>query len=157
MGTYTGSDKRLQYLFQNGGGGGGSTVTITPTLSSGTKIADYSINGVGGELFAPSGGGISDDWTATEQIVGSWLGKVKYRRVFDLGADTNIQSNAWYYSSGISISNLSSIVRCFGVNSSGTYYPLMAFHSSGAVNLLACRDGNPANVRYVALEYTKTV
>lgn len=56
MGTYTGRDKRLKYLFANGGGGG-SVVSITPTLSSGIKIADYSINGVGGELYAPSGGG----------------------------------------------------------------------------------------------------
>lgn len=39
-----------------GGGGGGSSVTITPTLSSGTKIADYSIDGVSGSLYAPSGG-----------------------------------------------------------------------------------------------------
>lgn len=40
-----------------GGGGGGSSVTITPTLSSGTKIADYSIDEVSGSLYAPSGGG----------------------------------------------------------------------------------------------------
>lgn len=33
--------------------GGGSDVTITPTLASGTKLADYSIDGVSGELFAP--------------------------------------------------------------------------------------------------------
>lgn len=30
MGTYTGQDKRLQYLFQNGGGGGGSNVIPNP-------------------------------------------------------------------------------------------------------------------------------
>ena len=39
------------------GGGGGSTVTITPTLSTGTKIADYSIDGSTGALFAPNGSG----------------------------------------------------------------------------------------------------
>lgn len=37
-----------------GGGGGGSEVTITPTLSSGTKIADYEIDGTPGELYAPN-------------------------------------------------------------------------------------------------------
>ena len=41
-----------------GGGGGGDTVTITPTLSSGEKIADYSINGSSGELYAPSYNGL---------------------------------------------------------------------------------------------------
>lgn len=38
--------------------GGGDTVTITPTLSSGEKIADYSINGSSGELYAPSYNGL---------------------------------------------------------------------------------------------------
>lgn len=58
------------------GGGGGSTVTITPTLSSGTKIADYSIDGVSDSLYAPSGGGGgggSHTYSTTEQIVGTWI------------------------------------------------------------------------------------
>ena len=37
-----------------GGGGGGSKVTITPTLSSGEKIADFEIDGTQGELYAPT-------------------------------------------------------------------------------------------------------
>ena len=41
----------------SGGGGGGSTVSITPTLQSGTKIADFEIDSVPGVLYAPSGGG----------------------------------------------------------------------------------------------------
>lgn len=48
-----------------GGGGGGSSVTITPTLSSGTKIADYSIDEVSGSLYAPSGGGGGGSYTET--------------------------------------------------------------------------------------------
>lgn len=39
------------------GGGGGSTVSITPSLSTGTKIADFEIDGSSGSLFAPAGGG----------------------------------------------------------------------------------------------------
>jgi hypothetical protein len=35
--------------------GGGTAVSITPTLQSGTKIADYEIDGVAGELYAPKG------------------------------------------------------------------------------------------------------
>lgn len=38
-------------------GAGGSEVSITPSLQSGTKIADYEIDGVQGELYAPAGGG----------------------------------------------------------------------------------------------------
>ena len=36
------------------------SVEITPTLASGTKIAEYSIDGVSGIIFAPQGGGSSD-------------------------------------------------------------------------------------------------
>ena len=37
-----------------GGGSGGSEVTITPTLQSGTKIADYTIDETRGSLYAPT-------------------------------------------------------------------------------------------------------
>ena len=43
--------------YSGGGGGGGSNVSITPTLSTGTKIADFEIDGVLDSLYAPSGGG----------------------------------------------------------------------------------------------------
>lgn len=63
--NYTGSSKLIQKICEaindlidsGGGGGGGSTVTITPTLSTGTKIADFEIDGDEGSLYAPSGGG----------------------------------------------------------------------------------------------------
>lgn len=38
----------------------GSQVSITPTLHEGTKIADYTIDGIPGELFAPNGGGVKE-------------------------------------------------------------------------------------------------
>lgn len=44
-----------------GGSSGGSDVTITPTLTTGTKIADFSIDGESGSLFAPNGGGGGSD------------------------------------------------------------------------------------------------
>lgn len=60
--NYEGSSKILiriceainDLIDHGGGGGGGSTISITPTLSSGTKIADYEIDGVQGSLYAPS-------------------------------------------------------------------------------------------------------
>lgn len=38
----------------SGGGGGGSDVTITPALTEGKKIADYSIDSESGSLYAPT-------------------------------------------------------------------------------------------------------
>jgi len=55
---YNGSSKIIKALCKavndiiDSGGGGGDTVTITPTLLSGTKIADYTINGVADELYS---------------------------------------------------------------------------------------------------------
>lgn len=37
-----------------GGGGGGDTVVITPVVTSGTKIADVSVNGVEKDLYCPN-------------------------------------------------------------------------------------------------------
>lgn len=48
---FTGS---LSGSIAGGGGGGGSEVTITPTLESGTKIADYTIDDTTGSLYAPT-------------------------------------------------------------------------------------------------------
>lgn len=51
------------------GGGSGSTVEITPTLSSGTKIADFEIDGVAGELYAPNGGTVPSDLEDLDNVV----------------------------------------------------------------------------------------
>ena len=37
-----------------GGGGGGSDVVITPVITSGTKIADVTVNGVEKDLYCPT-------------------------------------------------------------------------------------------------------
>ena len=38
----------------SGGGGGGSTVVVTPTLQSGTKVADIEVDNVTSTLYAPT-------------------------------------------------------------------------------------------------------
>ena len=64
---YIDLDTTTLYLFDGTdyvevqGGSSGSTVTITPTLSTGTKIADYSIDGTTDSLYAPNGGASSLD------------------------------------------------------------------------------------------------
>lgn len=54
-------------------GGGGSVVTIDPVYNSGTKIADYSIDGEDGEIYIPSQYTITNLWNYvtdnTSQIV----------------------------------------------------------------------------------------
>lgn len=70
------------------GGGGGTTVTISPTLSSGTKIADYTLNGEGGALYAPDGGSdveANPSGTATDTLNKLRVGNDIYS--VDSGAD----------------------------------------------------------------------
>lgn len=45
--------------------GGGSSVSITPAVSSGTKIADYEIDGVSGALYVPADIKNEDGWGGT--------------------------------------------------------------------------------------------
>lgn len=44
-------------VVRGGGGSGGSTVVVTPITTTGTHIADISVDGVNKELYAPSGSG----------------------------------------------------------------------------------------------------
>ena len=58
-------------MILNVGAGGkkGNQVNITPTLTQGIKIADYSIDDVSGELYAPQdGSGGTVDATVREQV-----------------------------------------------------------------------------------------
>ena len=76
--TYTGSSKILiriceainDLIDHGGGGGGGSTVSIAPTLTTGTKIADFEIDGDEGSLYAPSGGG-GGSTVSVQQVLSS--------------------------------------------------------------------------------------
>lgn len=53
-------DGTLSGSIAGGGGGGGSEVTITPVLTEGTKIADYTIDSSSGSLYAPEAGDTVD-------------------------------------------------------------------------------------------------
>lgn len=62
-----GTSGNMRGNMYRGVGGGGSVVEITPTLNSGTKIADYSIDGVPDELYAPTVDDLSDmTWTLVD-------------------------------------------------------------------------------------------
>ena len=91
MGTYTGQDKRLQYLFQNGGGG--TTVIANPAGSSTDTLNKLQ---VGSTIYdVPSGGGSSGHtYSTTEHIVGKWIdGRNIYECTYDLGSNVTISYN----------------------------------------------------------------
>lgn len=49
-------DGRVEYLEEHGGGGGGtgSVVTVNPILTSGTKVAEITVNGSKKDIYSPS-------------------------------------------------------------------------------------------------------
>ena len=53
--TYSGADRRLQYLFQNA-----KSVSVTQTVQSGTEIAEITIDGVATKIYSSGGGDVSD-------------------------------------------------------------------------------------------------
>jgi hypothetical protein len=123
--------------------------TASRTTESGVECMLYKVYGM-------NFGGTAHAYSTTEQIVGTWIdGKLIYECVFDLGSDTSVSSTAWY-STGITIPSLSNILQVWSTNSAGTYYPIMAYHSGGNISIEACRDGNPASVRWLCLKYTKS-
>lgn len=75
--------------------GGGDTVTITPALQSGTKVADYTINGVAGSLYAPTGGGGGQTEVLNENYTGEDINEVAkaiYRALYSLSEDRVAQA-----------------------------------------------------------------
>lgn len=66
--TYTITlDDGSEYTFEVTNGADGSSVSVTRVLSSGTKIATLTIDGVSTDLFSPSGGSadIVTSWEST--------------------------------------------------------------------------------------------
>lgn len=59
-------------ISSSGGGGGGSVVEIVPTLATGTKIADYSIDGDTGALYAPNEAP-THQYSNSLKTVGTWF------------------------------------------------------------------------------------
>ena len=100
-----------------------------------------------------SSGGLN--YSTTEQAIGTWMNKTLYSKIVDLGANVNISNNNWY-ANITTISDIDFIVSCFGIYSTGSFYPLMAYHSEDNINVLACRYSGDASIRYLVLQYTKT-
>lgn len=80
--------------------GGGDSVSWTQLQASGTKIAEIDINGTTTNVYAPSGGGGSQNYSTTEQVVGSWIdGRPVYQKSF---VSTSALSSYQAISHGIS-------------------------------------------------------
>ena len=99
-----------------------------------------------------------DVYSSTETKIGTWLGNDLYRKVIDLGSEIQITETTWYISDiDTTTPNINEIKNAFGT-SGKTFYPLIGgVNASGKVQFLGVREGHGAYVRYICIEYTKTV
>lgn len=93
---------------QGPAGADGSVVTVTQTLSSGTKIAEIDVDGTTTNLFAPSGGGGTTLVTQFEVTTSGWT------------ADSTTQSGATLYKKSIALTQVDSTFGVVAIGSTGT-------------------------------------
>ena len=109
-----------------------------------------------------------DNYSTSETIIGTFLGKPLYRKVIDCGNLPNNDTKSVAHN----ISNIERTIRCFGSAKYGAYFldlPYLAISSgsiSGANSIGATADATNINIitgtnrtswsAYVVVEYTKT-
>ena len=146
----------VEYLFENGGGSGSINVNNTKSTST---TDTYSCNYVNNA--------IQEVYSTEEQVIGTWMGKPLYRKVFDFGALPN-----YSYKVGPSLSSLSidKVIKLEGIcyNSSGNEFqiPTSGRGYDGKAIELYMNDHNNFAIAtykdltmfsaYITLEYTKT-
>ena len=145
---------------------GGSTVTVTPLVTEGTKIATITVDGTGKDLYAPSSG---IDYSEAEQDTGlNWIdGSSIYQKTIHitsaLGRGENVINHG--------ITSFNKFVSCEGVGkyesdylnipyvaATDTYMMGVNNFNSTTLNIYISNSFNPANLQdvYITVKYTKS-
>lgn len=97
-------------------------------------------------------------YSTSEKVVGTWIdGSTVYERTWDFGSEILIQNNSWY-TTNISNTEMSKVIRVDAMNATGTYRSLEAScDTSNYVQLITTRTNTTDSVRYLTLQYTKSV
>ena len=165
MGAYTGADKRLQYLFENGGGGGGGTTVIANPQGEATDTLNKLQ--VGQTIYnIPSGGGGGNacDYSTSEQLIGKWIdNKPLYRRTFTTNTINISNMSGYLYAGSITIADyISNVDKIFidtsksYVNISGVTRPIIGGGQQGTVMAIYTEVARTNCTVTMTVEYTKT-
>ena len=148
--------------------GGGTDVSITPTLDSGVKVADYEIDGTEGALYAPNE--VAGIYSSTETLVGTYGGQDLYRTVIVdesplTGTSTSID---------VSAKNIDKVVKVSGffkaIADEIMYFTPMPFYDGTNTGYIDTITSSAISIHYnatvasnrgtngyvIILEYTKT-
>lgn len=103
----------------------------------------------------------SDIYKDTEEVIGSYLGKPLYQKVFTFNSELSVAYNAWTQTDiSLADNNIETIISCMGFPASGkALYPLLASSNSGTFNNVALqtpRNATADAVGRIILQYTKT-
>ena len=167
MASYTGSDKRLQYLFEHGGGGGADIWTGTQAeyTQQASQIEDGTLVNITDDE------GIAQAWhvfSTAERIVGQWVdGSDIYEKTISIGNLPNNTTKAVAHG----VSNMSILLDIRGTCNAvqaGTLYsrPLPMSDPSTSNNIRVDLVGANINIKtaadwsaysgYVTIQYTKS-
>lgn len=152
---------RIEALEEGGGGGGYVLPTASDETLGGVKVGNgLSIN--------PETGVLSNNnptpytpvsYSTTEQATGQkWIdGKDIYFKTVELAEELTITSQTWT-STGVSGSDISTIINAFGNDANGSFFNLNAtpdVSSTGNVGFLQTRSQSISITKFV-LFYTKS-
>lgn len=175
MATYTGSDKRLAYLFEHGGGGGGSaniwTGTMADYIAQASQIADDTAVFITDDEIQSLIVSSYDIYSEDEKEVGVWINsKPLYQKTIGFGA---IPANSINYQITLGLLNVDEITKIRATGNIGNSFfalPLLqsaSLFSEYGVNVQAY-DKSTDKLRidtgsrmsldsgYVTVQYTKT-
>lgn len=162
MATYTGSDKRLAYLFEHGGGGGGSaniwTGTMAEYIAQASQIADDTAVFITDDEIQSLIVSSYDIYSTDEKEIGVWTdGKPLYKKTIKLSSPLTVNANSW--ATVDTLSEQINIIDAEGVYSTGAEYVYYAIgancDTSNILTVLNYR-GVYIELNYITLKYTKT-
>lgn len=165
--TYTGSDKRLQYLFTHGGGGGGADIWVG-TLAEYTQQAAQIADGTTVLITDDEDNYITEYhvYSETEHVIGQWIdGSTLYEKTIEFGALPNAALKSVAH--GISNLGICFVVSAFAKNSSNLILPIpyatytgqdqiQIYINSTNINIRTYGNMSAYTICYVTLRYTKT-
>lgn len=156
MATYTGSDKRLQYLFEHGGGGGGAdmwTGTQAEYTQQASQIEDGTLVNITDDE------GVADSWhvySTTERLVGKWIdGSDIYEKTFT-GLSIVINGYSWVYWTGVTY--MARVINLHAYTSAGLSIGIADYRASstGGVQMTGLPNSSSRTAEILVIQYTKT-
>ena len=144
----------------------GDTVSVNPIQTTGTIIAEVTVNNVTSQIKAPSASTPVHTYSTTEQVVGKWIDGTTdvYEKLIEFEALPNNTTKSVAHN--ISNADIVFIHDAFAINSSGNSFALpkasdaFSYQIDISVNRtnveIWCGSDRSAYNGYVVLRYTKS-